>query len=375
MTGQAAVTINGNQWNVWVANTYAELTTGLRGRDSIPPGTGMLFVLPSKQAVSVDTREMSFPMDIIFISENAVVDVASNIQPGYLVTEETPCDMFLEVNAGEAAGVDVGDTVNVEMLYTIVGGDLTQIMSFAIPLATLGFVCAMAGGMAKLMGGSASSPKQLSRGSAGNQKELSLVASPSGHHAITSSEEELRKAVNAMITEENPHILTRCCFCGELIPEEQKGDVKIWFEPWLHNIVWSCPKCYRWLKSQRDPDLAAQLVLRKRAEKGGYVGHHSMWLTAEQRKELEEKYGMVAVRWAEEATKPGDIKAVETAAEYYYRKVKEALGLGHLSPELSEEQIRRLRDLLGLPEEVPPRQKGYIDDNRAWVKAVRRASY
>jgi hypothetical protein len=95
----------------------------------------------------------------------------------------------------------------------------------------------------------------------------------------------------------------------------------------------------------------------------GYIPseHHSMWLTLEQRKELEKKYGAVAVRWAEEATKPGDIKGVEAAAEYYYRKVKEALGLGHLSPELTEEQIMKLRETLGLPKEVPPREKGYID--------------
>jgi len=80
--------------------------------------------------------------------------------------------------------------------------------------------------------------------------------------------------------------------------------------------------------------------------------HHSMWLNLEQRKELEKKYGMVAVRWAEEATKPGDIEAAERAAEYYYGKVKEALGLGHLSPKLSEEQIMKLREVLGLPADI-----------------------
>ena len=90
-----------------------------------------------------------------------------------------------------------------------------------------------------------------------------------------------------------------------------------------------------------------------------------MWLTLEQRKELEKKYGMVAVRWAEEATKPGDIRAAERAAEYYYGKVKEALGLGHLSPELSEEQIMKLREVLGLPADVAEvlkihRETGYI---------------
>ncbi len=252
MPGEAVVTINENQWNVSLATTYIELVGGLSGVPSIPAGTGMLFVLGEKREVTVDTSQMMFPIDIIFISESLVVDVASNIQPGYLVTEETPCDMFLEVNAGEATGVEAGDTVTTVTIQQP-GFDWSSIISFAIPVAVLGFVCATGGGMAKLMGGSSSSPKLLT---------------------------------------------------GE---------------------------------------------------------HHSMWLTLEQRKELEEKFGSVSVRWAEEATKPGDIKAAERAAEYYYKKIKEAFGLGHLSPELSEEQIRRLREVLGLPKEVPPREKGYID--------------
>lgn len=93
--------------------------------------------------------------------------------------------------------------------------------------------------------------------------------------------------------------------------------------------------------------------------------HHSMWLTPEQRKELEKKYGAVAVRWAEEATRPSDIKGVEVAAEYYHGKLREVLGLGHLSPELTEEQLRKLRELLGLTPDVAEvlkihRETGYI---------------
>lgn len=93
--------------------------------------------------------------------------------------------------------------------------------------------------------------------------------------------------------------------------------------------------------------------------------HHSMWLTPEQRKPLEEKYGAIAVRWAEEATRPSDLKGVETAAGYYSKKMKEALGLGHLSPELTGEQIMKLREVLGLPADVAQilkihRETGYV---------------
>jgi len=158
MPGQATVTINEDQWNVWVASTYTELVTGLSGWESIPAGTGMLFVLPEKRPVTVDTSQMLFPLDIIFISESLVVDVASNIQPGYLVTEETPCDAFLEVNAGEASGVEVGATVSAVTIQQP-GINFGQIATFAIPLAALGFVCTIAGGMAGLMG-SSSSPKR-----------------------------------------------------------------------------------------------------------------------------------------------------------------------------------------------------------------------
>jgi len=82
-------------------------------------------------------------------------------------------------------------------------------------------------------------------------------------------------------------------------------------------------------------------------------------------KPLQEKYGVVAVRWAEEATRPGDMEGVEVAAEYYYGKSKEVFGLGHMSPQLSEKQIRKLRELLGLTADVAEilrihKRTGYI---------------
>jgi len=298
--GQAVVSINQSQWTVSLATTYAELTTGLGGIDSLSVGTGMLFILPAAQAVSVDTSGMNFPLDIIFISNNKVIDVARDIQPGYLVTEETPCDSFLEVNAGEAANVEVGDPVNVEPLYTIVGDDIGAILSFAVPLAALGFVCAMAGGMMTGVTGSSSSPKLLSNPKSKSEK-----------------------------------VTVKCPICGKEI--EVAGYDRV-------------------TRSE---------ALRKHIEKEHRLEHHSMWLPLEQRKELEKKYGAVAVRWAEEATRPGDLKGVETAAEYYSKKMREILGLGHLSPDLTEEQITKLRELLGLPADVAEvlkihQEKGYI---------------
>ena len=145
MLRTALVTIDENQWNVEVANTTSELTTGLSGRASIPTGTGMLFILPVRQTITVQTNQMLFPLDIIFIKDNLVLDIAQNIEPGNLVEEATPCDMFLEINAGEAALVEVGDAVNVEITTPpqAPGFDFSSIIAFAIPLTILGFVSGM----------------------------------------------------------------------------------------------------------------------------------------------------------------------------------------------------------------------------------------
>jgi len=59
----------------------------------------------------------------------------------------------------------------------------------------------------------------------------------------------------------------------------------------------------------------------------GESGHHSMWLTPKQRRELEAKYGAIAVRWAEELAPVGDVDFVERAAGTWLKKMKEAIGI------------------------------------------------
>ena len=396
MPEEATITINDNQWNVWVASTYTELTTGLSGREAIPAGTGMLFVLGVKRQVTVDTSQMLFPIDIIFISESLVIDVANNIQPGYLVTEETNCDSFLEVNAGEAAGVEVGDVVSTVTIQQP-GFDFSQIMSFVIPVAALGFVCVMARGVMETAGGGSSSSPSSSL-SSGQQRQL----------GEPKTEAERREAHERKYgSQETPARGTRLkeseygtCYedAWRFLIKEEEGYLihgtilsngkrigHAWVET-LTGYIWE-PQTKRFYTREAFQKIAepveesrytteeAAIMLARVGKHGPWTEeekrqilsreHHSMWLTPEQRKNLQEKYGMVAVRWAEEATKPGDIRAAERAAEYYYRKVKEALGLGHLSPELTEEQLKKLREVLGLTADVGEilkihRETGYV---------------
>ncbi len=122
MPGQAIVSIRDKQWTCSVANTFTELTTGLSGVESIPPQTGVLFDLGvDENSIQINMLQMLFPLDIIFINsaQGGVVGVMSNVQPGWTdvrfeATTIPGARFFLEVNAGEALGIEDGDLVNIQ---------------------------------------------------------------------------------------------------------------------------------------------------------------------------------------------------------------------------------------------------------------------
>ncbi len=158
-----------------LATTQAELTAGLSGLASIPPDTGMLFVLPYKQAVTVTTQGLYFPIDIVFITGNfKVKSVAQNVCPGFLVTEQGLVRYFLEVNAGEAAGIGYDDPVNIivtewnngQMLLAETNDWISPIVSVA------GLV--MVGGLMARMG------KTMAGVMSAKPKEKPLIFGPRG---------------------------------------------------------------------------------------------------------------------------------------------------------------------------------------------------
>lgn len=113
------VTIADKSWGVYVAKSYTELTTGLSGTPSLPAGQGMLFDLAYDQSyITVGMSQMLFALDIIFInSTSGVVGVLRDVQAGeevyFQAVGALGARYFLEVNAGEAEGVSVGDSVGI----------------------------------------------------------------------------------------------------------------------------------------------------------------------------------------------------------------------------------------------------------------------
>ena len=119
MPGQAIVTIGNNQWTVSIASTFDELVNGLSGVASIPASSGMLFDLGADyQFIPIDMSRMLFPLDIIFIgSQQGVIGLLRDAAPGeeaYFEAVSAPAKYFLEVNAAEAEGIEIGDSVVIE---------------------------------------------------------------------------------------------------------------------------------------------------------------------------------------------------------------------------------------------------------------------
>lgn len=110
---------------VEVARTDSARQLGLSGRDSLPDGTGMLFVYENPGLHGIWMQDMNFPIDIIWIGAEdsrkatlRVLDIEKNVSPETyptVFTPSVPSTYVLEVNAGFAdeSGVEVGDEITI----------------------------------------------------------------------------------------------------------------------------------------------------------------------------------------------------------------------------------------------------------------------
>ena len=105
---------------VELAITPASRTRGLSYRDALDEDRGMLFVFDAPRTQRFWMYEMRFPLDIIFLNGEMVVDIAANVPSpdGGLpaaVTSKVKADKILEINAGKAEewGIRKGTIVRV----------------------------------------------------------------------------------------------------------------------------------------------------------------------------------------------------------------------------------------------------------------------
>ena len=116
------VQINGSKLNVEIADTKAKRSKGLSGRDSLASDSGMLFIFPGSDKHSFWMKGMLFPLDIIWIKGEIIVDILQNVKPPAVGQTDTSLpiyqakeavDKVLEINAGttQRLNIQVGDKV------------------------------------------------------------------------------------------------------------------------------------------------------------------------------------------------------------------------------------------------------------------------
>jgi uncharacterized membrane protein (UPF0127 family) len=96
-------------------STPGQLYRGLSHRRELPPGRGMLFILPKIEVQKFCMRGMRFPLDFLWIADGQVVGITPNVPPDFPgdLTSPQPVKYVLEVPAGfaEGHGLRVGDPV------------------------------------------------------------------------------------------------------------------------------------------------------------------------------------------------------------------------------------------------------------------------
>ncbi|MEK7564821.1 MAG: DUF192 domain-containing protein [Patescibacteria group bacterium] len=114
------VTINKLEIPVEVMRTEAEVQKGLSGRPYLDQDKGMLFIFAKSDIYRFWMPDMHFPIDIIWINNNQVVDISKNVPTDFdpvkpkFYSPSKKANYVLEVNAGfsKKNNIKIGDPFN-----------------------------------------------------------------------------------------------------------------------------------------------------------------------------------------------------------------------------------------------------------------------
>jgi uncharacterized membrane protein (UPF0127 family) len=116
------ITVGAAKFDVEMARTMVEQACGLSGRTGLGDNQGMLFPFGSGGSQTFWMKDMTFSLDMIWISGGKVIGATQNVPPPppgtqlwqlQLYSSPPDTDTVLEVNAGTVArdNIQIGDVV------------------------------------------------------------------------------------------------------------------------------------------------------------------------------------------------------------------------------------------------------------------------
>jgi uncharacterized membrane protein (UPF0127 family) len=120
---QSHAQVNGKELSLMIAKDEKARMKGLSNRRSLNENTGMLFVFEKKDIYGFWMKNMNFPLDIIYLDGNKVIDIKKNVPQAEKDSEnppvyrpKKPANYVLEVNAGVADKLKIteGTTITFE---------------------------------------------------------------------------------------------------------------------------------------------------------------------------------------------------------------------------------------------------------------------
>ncbi len=117
--GNDTAVIREQTFKLEVADDEKERAKGLSERDSLDRNRGMLFIFEQKGKYGFWMRNVKFPLDLIYISDNKIVQIFKNAEPKSedenipVFTPDSEANFVLEINGGlsDEYGFEVGDEV------------------------------------------------------------------------------------------------------------------------------------------------------------------------------------------------------------------------------------------------------------------------
>ncbi|NQU83725.1 MAG: DUF192 domain-containing protein [Parcubacteria group bacterium] len=112
------VVIGENRLKVELADTVSKRTSGLSNRENLQDNMGMLFVFGKAERHGIWMKDMNFPIDIIWVENNEIIDIVSNVTPEDQKTTYYPrgdSSFVLELASGfvDKNDVKIGDELDI----------------------------------------------------------------------------------------------------------------------------------------------------------------------------------------------------------------------------------------------------------------------